>query len=290
MAETSKRPPYFRSQNHTTQHATHSPRNGLNHRNNTMHRTEKTSASIRQLTALNWHSLLICMLLAHVPYRSAAFTPQSPTAVNSPYAVDYVLLPSGASQSKARQQEANERAEVRVSQSEQQPRRRLYDLGIGKNQPVGRSVATTFHASQIGATHRENPYFLSWVDHESVQQYPSPLPVREKGSSLSANPLNAEFGKKKNLPVIQLNRSYRDSLPIFESSTRGSDAEEVLRLPEHGAPRYGDVQAWSKAPTMVVRSRGEYELDTIWIEMMIHDLQRSKSGQSMINSAIPVAA
>jgi hypothetical protein len=232
------------------------------------------------------------MLLVHVPYWSAAFTPQSPLALNSPYAVDYVLLPSGASQSKARQQEANERAEVRVSQSEKQPRRRLYDLGIGKNQPVGRSVATTFHASPIGAAHQENPHFLCWVDHESVQQYPSPLPVREKvsdTSSPSAN-LNAQFGKKKNLPVIQLNRSYRDSLPIFESSIRGTDAEEVLRLPERGPPRDGDIQASPKAPTMLVRSRSEYELDTIWIEMLIHDLQRSKSGQSMLNSATPVAA
>ena len=112
-----------------------------------------------------------------------------------------------------------------------------YDLGIGKNKPLYNIEASCIEEIE-GATK-----FL--VEHESVRAYPSPLMV-DASHKASSNPTTTK--PKKVLPKVQLKRKATDSLSI------GND----------------DI---SNIPQIRQTSSVQLDLNTVWVEMMIHSEQ-----------------
>ena len=115
-------------------------------------------------------------------------------------------------------------------------RKPTYSLGLGKNKPLC-SPSTACVENIEDATR-----FL--VEHESVRDYPSPLTASADTSKATTTTTKP----KKVLPKVQLKRKATDSLSI------GND----------------DI---SNIPQIRQTSSAQLDLNTVWVEMMIHSEQ-----------------
>ena len=108
-----------------------------------------------------------------------------------------------------------------------------YDLGLGKNKPVkGRSRELDYDAA----------HFM--VEHESVRDFPSPL---EKVKF----PLQAAKTETiSRLPKVEPKRQQEEHLKIV----RGASVDEA-----------------DEYPRMIPISNMRLDLNTVWVEMLIHD-------------------
>jgi hypothetical protein len=111
-----------------------------------------------------------------------------------------------------------------------------YDLGLGKNQPFYGGKSN----SQISMTYEVTQYL---VEHEAVRAYPSPVVVDEQQSPSSSSATK----KRPALPRVQLERQSKDTLKIKNR---------------------GDF-----VPHIRATSDDKLDLNTVWVEMMIHSEQ-----------------
>ena len=113
--------------------------------------------------------------------------------------------------------------------------KQTYDLGIGKNQPLAQKRSYTVS----NVVRDDAAQFLGLgMEHESVRPYPSPL---DYASLSPASPA------KSPLPKVQLKRNSEDMLAI-----RNSD---------------------NFTPDIIPISDAQLDVNTVWVEMMIHSEQ-----------------
>jgi hypothetical protein len=138
---------------------------------------------------------------------------------------------------------------VLMVEEQAKPQKVSYDLGLGKNQPVygGKRIAYDAAADNIDQVVRH------MVQHESARPYPSPLLAVKKEEQAAPAALVPLPNKKKRLPKVQLERKAQDVLKIWRSNSMES----------------------SSLPTMVGKHQ-HVDLNTVWVEMLIHNQQEEQ--------------
>lgn len=138
-----------------------------------------------------------------------------------------------------------------------------YDLGIGKNRPVGSQNGSIEEDSLVDS--RLDPtQFL--IEHESVRPYPSPLNLT-KNDVHRKDPKNH---KRKNLPTVQNIRHAKDVLHIQNPNCIGSnnsDNDNSIRLCLPIIAPINDFSTESNEPV------AKLDVNTIWVEMMLYHEQ-----------------
>jgi len=147
-----------------------------------------------------------------------------------------------------------------------------YQLGIGRNPPVLKGSTTNTAPSCLPLTHEEAFQYLDCMEHQATREYPSPAFVAnaaskedarrdsmpaiafttlqektpETDAATSSTPSTTDGNKKKKLQVIRYNRRSEDVLTI--SSSRSN----------------------KKQPTIVAHTREKLDVNTAWVEMLLH--------------------
>jgi hypothetical protein len=147
------------------------------------------------------------------------------------------------------------------------PRRKTkYDLGLGKNKPV---ITHTTRAQKTPPTDNE---FLEparfLIEHESVRSYPSPLDSESESQSRTNDQTKGKR-KNKNLPRVKHRRHSEDVLLIRDpDSIRNADdcddcnACHPVIVPIHRFSTGKNGQA------------EKFDVNTVWVEMMLHNEQK----------------
>ena len=130
-----------------------------------------------------------------------------------------------------------------------------YDLGIGKNKPVNlhsydvSSSATISEEESLGMAGE----FI--IEHVPVYEIPSPLTRPDDHQSQSAQP------QKRVLPKVQPERKVQDVLNIHQISLVEGSSNSMLDSKNHYHPVMTSIQ----------NEPMKLDLNTIWVEMMLHD-------------------
>lgn len=126
-----------------------------------------------------------------------------------------------------------------------------YDLGLGKNQPVVSKKTTNVDSVESNKADVSSTV-MYWSKHESVRNFPSPLEEREVKYDLPTAPT------KKTRTVMPINpiRHVADSLPIIPN-TRSEQSAAVRGQ-----------------PLMMRSDSSQMDVNTAWVEMLIHSEQR----------------
>jgi hypothetical protein len=137
------------------------------------------------------------------------------------------------------------------------PQKVSYDLGLGKNQPVHGGKRNTQHQHQANT----NNVVRHMVQYESARPYPSPLVQRVMQEEQTAPAVAAAAPvlpkKKRSLPKVQLERK----------------AQDVLKI--HMQHHHHNMEDDSSLPTMVGKHQ-HMDLNTVWVEMWIHNQQQEE--------------
>ena len=153
------------------------------------------------------------------------------------------------------------------SMDKPQKRRIRYDLGLGKNEPVvDRSTTKVIPASigeedartnnHNGIAGHGNQYAPFWMVHDSTNIFPTPMTTStssQTGTAATAptkKPADSKPRKSRLVPIIP-SRKTKDVLKILT----GQDKEGSQATIERTEPV-------------------KLDLNTIWVEMLIHDQQQ----------------
>merc|ERR1739841_429635 len=141
------------------------------------------------------------------------------------------------------------------------PRRKVkYDLGLGKNKPVTNTRAQT---DSLVEKDVDPTQFL--IQHESTRPYPSPLD--SKSVSQESKTDQGTKRKRKNLPRVQHRRHSEDVLSIRDSHDDKHSSRHPVIAPIH------HLSAGKSGPT------AKLDVNTIWVEMMLHNEQKKVLAQ-----------
>ena len=136
------------------------------------------------------------------------------------------------------------------------PSRVKYDLGLGKNQPVVSQAPTRSHSENLNPDNLcTSDALMYWNEYESVREFPSPLNRDEKYVLGTANP-SSRTRSRKVTPITPA-RHVEDTLPIFPLEVHKSDR----------------LDAAKGKPVMVRSDSSRMDVNTIWVEMLIHSEQ-----------------
>lgn len=120
------------------------------------------------------------------------------------------------------------------------PPRSAYDLGLGKNQPVVQKTSqATIHDIDMAEA------LQYWTEYESVNEFPSPLNQEEVSYETTQTP--SKTTKRKIMPINPA-RLVEESLPILPTQ--------------------------SDAPVMFQSDSSQLDVNTAWVEMLIHSEQQ----------------
>lgn len=138
-----------------------------------------------------------------------------------------------------------------------------YDLGLGKNNPM--TNKTSGETTPVD-NNQEPTQFL--IDHQSVRPYPSPLNLESQKREG-----NSSKNKRENLPEIQHRRHSKDVLHIRDVPTIASSMDDYNK--DHSFhPIIVPVNMLYPGYSRPVE---KLDINTIWVEMMIHDEQKKFS-------------
>jgi hypothetical protein len=195
------------------------------------HKTPKTKK--KRAMNMNTKSLLLTIMSAPVAFGYISVSTPSGMTTKPAFGLDRSI--SATSQRPVREHR-NRRSNT-------------YNLGLGKNQPItGRSSIVTDDLESVTQF---------WIEHEAVNQYPSPVTAlttnvqvqvnEDATSSIQAPPV----AKRKQLPVIKPTRKSEDVLNIVSQTEMG-------------------------IPSVIFQTNPDLKIDlnTVWVEMMIHSQQQ----------------
>jgi len=153
------------------------------------------------------------------------------------------------------------------------PRRKpKYDLGLGKNKPV---VTHTTRAEIMPPT--DNNQFLEptrfLIEHESVRSYPSPMDSEISRSQNRTNDRTIGNRKNKNLPRVKHRRQSEDVLLIRDpDSIRNADEDDNNY--KDGNVRHPVIVPIHRFSTEQNDEAEKLDVNTVWVEMMLHNEQK----------------
>jgi hypothetical protein len=130
---------------------------------------------------------------------------------------------------------------------------------LGKNQPVGSPLLSNTNADTATESETAEQVVQAvhyWKEHEAVRNIPSPYERLKVAERLKAAEEAAVANAKSRSVHIVLNRSEEDSLQI---------------LPSHEITVSSDSP--TAVPTMFGRDLTDLDLNTPWVEMLIHEQQ-----------------
>merc|ERR1712194_616284 len=150
-----------------------------------------------------------------------------------------------------------------------------YDLGLGKNNAVNRTNHDNelLSLSHLSSEERLKDPTQFLVEHEAVRSYPSPL-INSKSSQINDNQNNEERNKsssnnnsknkQRNLPIVRHIRKSQDFLHIQDASEVNDSDEsfdqQTIIIPINNSSSTGDNNPAVK-----------FDLNTVWVEMMLHN-------------------
>lgn len=210
-------------------------------------------------------ALLLISASTFVPFANA-FRPSA--TANAPIVPTFDLTIEGDNQSQPIQirqvAEANS-VGISLNQATAIPRKFKYDLGLGKNKPVTKQrVGET----PSGDNDFDPTQFL--IEHESIRSFPSPLDFEsESHSSSTSNSKN----KRKNLPKVQHRRHSEDVLYIQDAHSSRNPMDDC----NDGNSFYPVILPINKFSAGSSVSVQKLDINTIWVEMMLHDEQKKFS-------------
>jgi hypothetical protein len=191
---------------------------------------------------------------AHGYVASVPMSMPSPQAVHLPDIGLTTLLPVDASfaVSLLPAQRKPRGMPFDMSADTSRPQKRSYDLGLGKNSPVTKASSTN---DATGVS--EDDIFKAtqyWSEYESVRDFPSPRSQMivdfEKHSSQTKK-------SRKQVP-LHLKRAVQDSLTF---------------LPSVGLDSGRTLSSLPKLPVMVQSGSSQLDVNSVWVEMLIHSEQ-----------------
>lgn len=227
---------------------------------------------------------LLSMMLALLPSPSLGYS----TSSGRPYVRPFVLETEAT-----KVQLPNNRP--RILKDAETPKKMHYNLGLGKNRPVHPFILqadesrgpTNDLAAWENSQHSEtDPIFSSTkylMEHDATREFPSPL---SESRSIHAS-------QKQNLPKVQPRRKTRDVLAIenvFLEPTRArhpSSSEKVLStdMLNHSLYEVPLRDISPALPSIRAISSEPLDLNTIWVEMMLHSEQmKTLAPQNNLNS------
>lgn len=148
----------------------------------------------------------------------------------------------------------------REQQQHQQQRTISYDLGLGKNAPVG------FIQSNVHPDDDVYEAVQHWDHHQTVNEYPNPEVVAQARAAMMesiAQKASAEVqanrrqsAKRRTMRKVIPQRFFGEQFPITEQQQQKVDTPRTI-------------------PTMESRESvvRQYDLNTPWVEMLIHEQQ-----------------
>jgi len=157
----------------------------------------------------------------------------------------------------------------------QRPYRTTYDLGLGKNQPV--TLTNPLQNSKASEERTVYEAIHYWNEYESVREYPRP-----QSSTSTSTSTSIPAGKaRKVLPVVNPTRQNRDVLAIWSNSDG--------RRKEH--PQQHQIIRESAAPTIMTSFSSrpvKLDVNTVWVEMLIHSEQIKRQASLLAAAAAAV--
>jgi hypothetical protein len=160
----------------------------------------------------------------------------------TPPAIQKVVVPSPS----------NENTKAKETSATEAPTRATYDFGIGKNKPV---YGKASHSSSL-TTNTIEEAAKYWVEHEAIQEFPSPI---------SAAPQEESFTK----PTTASKQ--RPAVPKVQPKRRTKDALHIEHPPLNDETR--SQAAPAAVPSMRRTSSVQLDVNTAWVEMMLHSEQ-----------------
>jgi hypothetical protein len=146
-----------------------------------------------------------------------------------------------------------------ISKAKNQVKKPLYDLGIGKNKPVTFHQGSISHDTSSTAITEEERLGMAGefiIQHVAVREIPSPLTRSDDHQSQPMLP------KMKVLPKVRPERKVQDVLNIHQISLRESSTiGSLLDSKNYHLPVMVPLQD----------ERMKLDVNTIWVEMMLHD-------------------
>lgn len=135
-----------------------------------------------------------------------------------------------------------------------------YDLGIGRNLPVANMSSRPSH--HVPSSTYEACRYL--VEHQAVRELPPPIIpafLNADTQKLGGESRTGKTPGKKRLKEIQYNRSSQDVLTIFQPGImHPSSTRSKLK------------------PTMVAHTQAKLNLNTPWVEMLLHHENLKRQG------------
>ena len=185
-------------------------------------------------------------------------TTLSPVPITTPLPQPHEILPWGTDIQRG----SKTKTKTRLNPSS-------YSLGTGKNQPIVGGRKSRHHVSNQHQYYQMNDSKLNQdatrylTEYESVRPYPSPLDSIKQNDQQQTTKQQSEKKTKKVLPVVQLKRQSQDSLEILDTS---SASEYDHKSPSEPVQHY--------VPTIMAKAgQRQLDLNTVWVEMLIHSEQ-----------------
>ena len=178
-----------------------------------------------------------------------------------------------------------------------------YDLGIGKNQPVvafkGRITAVAAVAAVTATTTTttlgdvEDTQYL--MEYESVREFPSPTNHVQQVAEviLRQEEHDQQPRKKKQLPKVQLQRKAEEDLLIVDSNhycekNETKENSTTSMSQQRNRQQQLIIQKPKHAKMIVPISNAKLDLNTAWVEMLIHNEQMNVAAAAVSAAAVTV--
>lgn len=142
--------------------------------------------------------------------------------------------------------------------------RARYSLGLGKNGPVGSVRADGLRPWQHNS--QDNTYDAAkyLIEHEAVVEYPSPLHrLSQRPAFVPAAPSSDISSNAKPRALLRPRRFSPELIDIQQHPDRTTQPLAFAATTSPDGPSSHDSQ----------RRRPQWELNTPWVEMLIHDQQ-----------------
>ena len=139
-----------------------------------------------------------------------------------------------------------------------------YDLGLGKNQPVVAFQGKITPAVSTTETTDSSTEYL--IEYQAVREYPSPLTNNGQQVAEVILPPSRrnEVNKKKVLPKVRLQRQAEEHLFIYDADS--NEAQPPTSLSSKSSTSSSTIK-------MVPISKDKLDINTAWVEMLIHSEQ-----------------
>jgi hypothetical protein len=137
------------------------------------------------------------------------------------------------------------------------PQKRSYDLGLGKNSPVTRASSTKDDMGVTGDKVFQATQY--WSEYESVRDFPSP----QSQMTVEFEKRSPNTKKTRKQVPLHLKRAVQDSLTFLPST--GLDAGRIPSM-------------LPKLPVMVHSDSSQLDVNSVWVEMLIHSEQLRQNG------------